>query len=272
MKKFFTAMATTTVVVLGAAGMNVSAEEHEVVQNDTIWDLSQKYNTSVQTIMNNNNLDSNIILPGQQISIDGATTDKNESSSNADTYKVEAGDTLSEISAEQGVSVNDLKEWNDLSSALIVIGQELTVKQDDSKSENDEKATTEEPAKEEQETEEKQEDEPKEQVSKEESSNESSSKGETMSVTATAYTAKCEGCTGVTSTGIDLNADPNKKVIAVDPSVIPLGTKVHVEGYGEAIAGDVGGAIKGDKIDVHVPTKEEANSWGVQTVNIEILD
>lgn len=293
MKKFFTVMATTTVVCLGVAGVNVSAEEHEVVKNDTLWDLSQKYNTSVQTIMDHNSMDSTNIFPGQKISIDGAT-DQKETNSEADTYKVEAGDTLSEIGAEFGVSVSNLKAWNDLSSSVIITGQKLKVKQDanEEKQEVTEEPVAEEPAEEEvaQEPEPKAEEntaekvetveqeepaekaEPVEQSNEQEQSNEASSNGETKTVTATAYTAKCDGCSGVTSTGIDLNADPNKKVIAVDPSVIPLGTEVYVEGYGKAVAGDTGGAIKGNKIDLHVPSKEEANSWGVQTVNVEILD
>lgn len=293
MKKFFTVMATTTVVCLGVAGVNVSAEEHEVVKNDTLWDLSQKYNTSVQTIMDHNSMDSTNIFPGQKISIDGAT-DQKETNSEADTYKVEAGDTLSEIGAEFGVSVSNLKAWNDLSSSVIITGQKLKVKQDanEEKQEVTEEPVAEEPAEEEvaQEPEPKAEEntaekietveqeepaekaEPVEQSNEQEQSSEASSNGETKTVTATAYTAKCDGCSGVTSTGIDLNADPNKKVIAVDPSVIPLGTEVYVEGYGKAVAGDTGGAIKGNKIDLHVPSKEEANSWGVQTVNVEILD
>lgn len=286
-------MATTTVVCLGVAGVNVSAEEHEVVKNDTLWDLSQTYNTSVQTIMDHNSMDSTNIFPGQKISIDGAT-DQKETNSEADTYKVEAGDTLSEIGAEFGVSVSNLKAWNDLSSSVIITGQKLKVKQDanEEKQEVTEEPVAEEPAEEvvaqepepkaEENTAEKVETveqeepaekaEPVEQSNEQEQSNEASSNGETKTVTATAYTAKCDGCSGVTSTGIDLNADPNKKVIAVDPSVIPLGTEVYVEGYGKAVAGDTGGAIKGNKIDLHVPSKEEANSWGVQTVNVEILD
>lgn len=91
-------------------------------------------------------------------------------------------------------------------------------------------------------------------------------------VTSTAYTASCNGCSGVTSTGINLKANPNAKVIAVDPSVIPLGTKVYVEGYGYAIAADTGGAIKGYKIDVFIPTKAEAFKWGNKKVKIQILD
>ncbi|MBD5024222.1 peptidoglycan-binding protein, partial [Xanthomonas citri pv. citri] len=59
-----------------------------------------------------------------------------------------------------------------------------------------------------------------------------------LTVTATAYTANDGGISGVTATGIDLNKNPNAKVIAVDPNVIPLGSKVYVEGYGEATAAD----------------------------------
>ncbi|MCL7749283.1 G5 and 3D domain-containing protein [Halalkalibacter alkaliphilus] len=104
------------------------------------------------------------------------------------------------------------------------------------------------------------------------SSGSAPSGGRTLTVTATAYTAGCSGCSGITATGINLNNNRNMKVIAVDPSVIPLGTRVHVEGYGNAIAGDTGGAIKGNKIDVHVPTKSEAFRWGSRTVKVTILD
>lgn len=91
-----------------------------------------------------------------------------------------------------------------------------------------------------------------------------------ITMTATAYTADCEGGSGVTYTGIDLKANPDAKVIAVDPSVIPLGTEVYVEGYGTAIAADIGGAIKGNKIDVFIPSQAEAEAWGIKTVNVTI--
>lgn len=96
--------------------------------------------------------------------------------------------------------------------------------------------------------------------------------GKSFTVTATAYTANCTGCSGITATGINLKQNRNAKVIAVDPRVIPLGTRVYVEGYGEAIAGDTGGSIKGNKIDVHVPTKADAANWGRRTVKITILN
>lgn len=79
--------------------------------------------------------------------------------------------------------------------------------------------------------------------------------GKEFYVSSTAYTASCNGCSGKTATGIDLHANPGAKIIAVDPSVIPLGTKVYVEGYGYAIAADTGTRIKGNKIDVFLPHK-----------------
>jgi 3D (Asp-Asp-Asp) domain-containing protein len=100
----------------------------------------------------------------------------------------------------------------------------------------------------------------------------SSSSSKTITVSATAYTAFCNGCSGITATGINLRANPGLKVIAVDPRVIPLGSKVHVEGYGYAIAGDTGGAIKGNKIDLFMPSRSNALNFGRKTVSVKILN
>ncbi|WP_249292276.1 G5 and 3D domain-containing protein [Metabacillus flavus] len=93
-----------------------------------------------------------------------------------------------------------------------------------------------------------------------------------MYVTSTAYTASCSGCSGRTATGVNLKANPNAKVIAVDPDVIPLGTKVYVEGYGYAVAADTGSAINGNKIDVFFPDQSSAIKWGSKRVKIKILN
>ncbi|MBQ0138402.1 MAG: SH3 domain-containing protein [Kurthia sp.] len=98
-----------------------------------------------------------------------------------------------------------------------------------------------------------------------------SNAGRSFYVTSTAYTAYCSGCSGRTATGINLRANPSKKVIAVDPRVIPLGSKVYVQGYGTAIAGDTGGAIRGNRIDVFKSSKKAALNWGRRTVKITIL-
>ncbi|ARJ39103.1 MULTISPECIES: G5 and 3D domain-containing protein [Sporosarcina] len=96
--------------------------------------------------------------------------------------------------------------------------------------------------------------------------------GKEFFANASAYTAYCNGCSGITATGINLRANPNMKLIAVDPRVIPLGSKVWVEGYGYAIAGDTGGAIKGNRIDLHMPTKEAAYSFGRRQVKIKVIN
>ncbi|MEA4925736.1 MAG: 3D domain-containing protein [Syntrophomonadaceae bacterium] len=61
-------------------------------------------------------------------------------------------------------------------------------------------------------------------------------------------------------------------IVAVDPKVIPMGTRLYVEGYGEAIAADQGNAIKGNRIDLYFDTHQEALKWGMKTVKVTILD
>ncbi|KEK21762.1 cell wall-binding protein EntA [Bacillus gaemokensis] len=100
--------------------------------------------------------------------------------------------------------------------------------------------------------------------------------GRELTVAATAYTAHPSengtyGGRVLTAMGHDLTANPNMKMIAVDPKVIPLGSKVWVEGYGEAIAGDTGGAIKGNRIDVLVGSNSAADKWGRKSVKVKII-
>ncbi|WP_227763783.1 3D domain-containing protein [Zhaonella formicivorans] len=71
-----------------------------------------------------------------------------------------------------------------------------------------------------------------------------------------------------TATGIV----PHEGVIAVDPKVIPLGTKLYVEGYGYGSAQDTGSAIKGNKIDLFYETETEALQWGRRSVQVYILE
>ena len=59
-------------------------------------------------------------------------------------------------------------------------------------------------------------------------------------------------------------------VVAVDPKLIPLGTRLHVPGYGHAIAADVGHAIKGRIIDLWMPSTAAAQEWGRRTVTITV--
>lgn len=92
-----------------------------------------------------------------------------------------------------------------------------------------------------------------------------------LEVTATAY-CPCAKCCGPTAVGMTSTGVPAARgVIAVDPRIIPLGTRVYVDGYGEAVAADVGSAIKGHKIDVCFDTHEEALAWGVKKTKVYIL-
>ncbi len=71
-----------------------------------------------------------------------------------------------------------------------------------------------------------------------------------------------------TATGIM----PYVGVVAVDPKIIPLGSKLYVEGYGFGLAADTGGAIKGNIVDVFMDTRKEAINWGRRNVKVYILE
>jgi len=96
--------------------------------------------------------------------------------------------------------------------------------------------------------------------------------GRTMTVEATAYGADCAGCSGITATGLNVKSNPGARIIAVDPSVIPLGSKVYIEGYGNYTAADTGGAIRGNRIDVFMGTEASATSFGRQHLKLTILN
>ena len=97
---------------------------------------------------------------------------------------------------------------------------------------------------------------------------------------ATAYTADYQStgkrpgdpAFGITASGTVARRNVgNYSSIAVDPRVIPLGTKLYVEGYGYAIAEDTGGAIKGDRVDLFFNSGSEAINWGVKWVNVYVI-
>jgi 3D (Asp-Asp-Asp) domain-containing protein len=83
-----------------------------------------------------------------------------------------------------------------------------------------------------------------------------------LSMVATAYTAGCSGCSGITASG----RPAGHGVVAVDPHVIPLGTRMFIPGYGHAIAGDTGGAIRGLRIDLGFDSNRQAFQFGRRPV------
>ena len=93
----------------------------------------------------------------------------------------------------------------------------------------------------------------------------------TLRMLATAYDPGPRSC-GPRATGHCANGmKAQKGVVAVDPRVIPLGTKLYVEGYGHCIAADTGGAIKGNKIDLCYNTYGEAIRFGRKYVTVHVL-
>ncbi|MDG0029320.1 LysM peptidoglycan-binding domain-containing protein [Priestia sp. Y58] len=310
MKKFIFTLGTTAILsagFVGAASASTSGTYH-VEKGDTLWKVAQKHSVSVDELKDANNLTSNIIYPNQELNV--ATIKEM-------THKVQQGNTLWSISQQYGVTVDQIKEWNGLTSDLIYPGEQLKIQSPNGQAqqsspsvaqaapeaqqaqapaeqtqEEQQQAQAEQAQKEQQQAQAEQaqkeqqqaqaeqaqkeqqqaqaEQAQKEQQQPAESSQQAS--GKSMTVEATAYTANCAGCSGTTATGVDLKANPNQKVIAVDPSVIPLGSKVYVEGYGEAVAADTGGAIKGNRIDVFVPSEGDAQQFGRKSVKITVMN
>ena len=97
--------------------------------------------------------------------------------------------------------------------------------------------------------------------------------GKTFQVRATAYWAFGGVNNTYTYSGRKAVRNPNGySTIAVDPNRIPIGTKLYVEGYGNAIAADKGSGVKGDSIDVFFNTKGEASNWGVKYLTVQLQD
>jgi 3D (Asp-Asp-Asp) domain-containing protein len=154
----------------------------------------------------------------------------------SNTYTVKKGDTLYQIAKTYKISLEELIQWNKIKADSIQPNQKLIVMKVTSSSKT-KKATV----------------------------------VKTITVSASAYTASCKNCSGITTMGFNLQKNPSLKIISVDPKVIKLGTRVYVEGYGYAIAGDKGSAIKGNKIDVFIPSLKGAIQWGRKTVKVQIL-
>lgn len=92
--------------------------------------------------------------------------------------------------------------------------------------------------------------------------------GHAMYVSASGYSAYDPGNSKHTASGTLVRHG----VIAVDPNMIPLGTRVFIPGYGEAVAEDIGGSIKGHRIDVAFDSHEEALAFGRRDLEIILIE
>jgi 3D (Asp-Asp-Asp) domain-containing protein len=95
---------------------------------------------------------------------------------------------------------------------------------------------------------------------------------ESMTMTATAYDPGPRSCGKYADGYTSIGMKAGRGVVAVDPRVIPMRSVLYIEGYGVAIAGDVGGAIKGMRIDLGFDTYNEAIKYGRKTVKVYVLE
>lgn len=109
-----------------------ASTQHTVQPEDSLWSIANKYNTTIDELKRNNQLNGNLIFPGQVLTINGSstttsTTSSSLSSKSSTTYTVQSGDSLSRIANKYGTSVTNLMNANNLKNYLIYPGQVLKI-------------------------------------------------------------------------------------------------------------------------------------------------
>ena len=102
---------------------SLKSDTYTVLKGDTLWSIAKKFNTNVNDLKKINNLSNNTLYIGQILNVPGYYTAEDTNI----TYIVKRGDTLYSISTQYGVSVNDLKKVNNLTSDILSIGQEIRI-------------------------------------------------------------------------------------------------------------------------------------------------
>jgi 3D (Asp-Asp-Asp) domain-containing protein/LysM repeat protein len=262
----------TLAAIAGSAWMgqaHVSAATYAVQKGDTLFELSQKTGTTVDAWKIANH------LPNDQI-VTGDTLNQPVS------YRVTAGDTLWNLARKYNTTVEDLQRANGLTGSLILIGQVLQIPVDS------QGAATVQPAKSETMSSDQESRAKSETTSSDQESREVQTRSDspvtnaqvvkTLSCVATAYgPSNSTEWGGLTATGKHVA----QGMIAVDPKVIPLGSKVWVSGYNDpnlpaggfmATAEDTGGAIRGNRIDIYINADDATvRNFGMQNVTVKVL-
>ncbi len=245
--------------------------EEQVTQNglDSLIEDRENNESAVQTLTTSLSFEESILEP---VSLEDKTKKTTDEPENTVKYIVESGDTLVNIAEAFKVEVSELVKWNEslTQDEQLQINEIIEIETElDPETINPKKLSWEK-----EETIESEavlsEPEPETEPLEEMNSSAMNDSAETLTVVATAYSRNQPSLTNITAMGIDLSENP--QVIAVDPAVIPLGTKVYVDGYGEAIAGDTGSAIIGNRVDLHMESIDASFAWGIQEVELTILD
>lgn len=227
---------------------------------DTLWGISQATDISVDKLVNVNDIDNrSLIHVGSTIylSRDLSVISVQNGDEEVVSYDVSNGDAVeTETPEEVEEAAEETVVENPAEEAVIQEAVEEVVEQTQPAEETVVETQPEQPA-----------EEPAEEATAQTSSSEN---GRWMSVEATAYSRNQPVLSNHTFTGIDLRE--NSRVIAVDPNVIPLGSTIYVPGYGEYIAGDTGGAIIGNRIDIHFESLNSAIQFGRQHIDVQVFE
>ena len=194
-------------------------------------------------------------------------------------YTIKWGDTLSVISEATGVSLDTLVQVNEIQDANLIYpgtvlrfsADQKEVSVDNGTEEHSYRVQNNNEVKEVEKSEATTPATPATEATETTQAAEASSNqgGYYLTVEATAYSYNEAGLSNYTADGTNLINDP--QVIAVDPSVIPLGSYVEIPGYGIYRAADTGGAIYGNRIDVHLVNLNDVYNFGRRTITIRVL-
>ncbi|WP_407370992.1 3D domain-containing protein [Carnobacterium sp.] len=286
MKKIVLSIIALFTLALGTTGITTvlasqneksenSSDETEIKQSDELGtqngldnliDKREDSKAVVQILATSQSSKETLLEP---VSIEVEQENAENEEKNTVDYTVESGDTLVNIATAFEVEVSELIKWNEhvTNDSPLQVNEVIKIETNlTNETIKPEKLTWKTETIEESLSGSNQQD----TVIEETSAASSEASTEKMTVVATAYSRNQPSLTNITASGIDLSQNP--QVIAVDPTVIPLGTKVYVEGYGEAIAGDTGSAIIGNRVDLHMDSIDESFKWGIQEVELTILN
>ncbi|WP_245683089.1 3D domain-containing protein [Alkalibacterium thalassium] len=223
---------------------------------DTMWGISQATDISVDKLVNVNDIDNrSLIHVGSTIylSRDLSVISVQNGDEEVVSYDVSNGDAVETETPEEVEEAVEAAEGNVVEEAVVEEPAEEVVEQTQPAEEAVEEVV--------------EQTQPAEESTAQTSSSEN---GRWMTVEATAYSRNQPELSNYTFTGIDLRE--NSRVIAVDPNVIPLGSTIYVPGYGEYIAGDTGGAIIGNRIDIHFESLDSAIQFGRQSIDVQVFE
>ena len=113
---------------IGVPYISNSGNYYTVQKGDSLWSIAKKFNTTVDKIKELNNLSSNLLSIGQVLKVNDESS---ETPINDNVYVVKAGDTLYSIANKYGITVNEIKELNNLNGDVLSVGQKLIVKPSD---------------------------------------------------------------------------------------------------------------------------------------------